>query len=142
MKARIVAVSISVAVAAGAGLLAMNPADANPAQAATHTIHLKLTQTGNLNFSQSRSAGTDKARIGGKPAGFDLTHFKGTAGDVALSLKGGMLLAHLKYHVATGKITGSVTGGTGTYKNAQGTVAAESTNQAGTKTDVTIKWHN
>jgi hypothetical protein len=141
MKARIVAVSISAAVAAGAGLLAMNPADAIPAQAVTHTIHLKLTQTGNLNFSNSRSSGTDKAKIGGKAAGFDVTHFKGTAGDVALSLKGGLLLAHLKFNVTTGMITGSLTGGTGTYKNAKGTVSAKSTNQAGTKTDVTIKWH-
>jgi hypothetical protein len=141
MKARIVAVSISVAVAAGAGLLAMNPADANPSRAATHTIKLKLTQTGNLNFNKSTSIGSDKGKIAGKPAGFDITRFHGTAGDVALALKGGLMLAHLKFNVTTGKITGSITGGTGTYKNAKGTVSAMNTNQAGTKTNVTIKWH-
>ncbi len=141
MKARIIAVSVSIAVAAGAGVLAMNPADANPSQAVTHTIKLKLTQTGNLNYNKTTSAGTDKAKIAGKAAGFDLTHFKGTTGDVALALKGGLLLAHLKFNVSTGEVTGSLTGGTGTYEGAKGTVSAKSTNQTGTKTDVTIKWH-
>jgi hypothetical protein len=141
MNVRLVAVSISVAVAAGAGVLAMNPADAHPSQAVTHTIKLKLTQTGNLNYNKTTSSGTDKARMAGKAVGFDVTHFHGTTGDVALSLKGGLLYGHLKFNITTGKITGSVTGGTGTYKGAKGTVSAVSTNQAGTKTNVTIKWH-
>jgi hypothetical protein len=142
MKARVVAVSVStVALVAGAGLVAMNPADAHPSHAVIHTINLKLTETGNLNYNNTTSSSTDTAKIAGKRAGFDVAHFSGTSGDVALSLKGGLLYGHLKFNVNTGKITGSVTGGTGTYKGAKGTVSAMSTNQAGTKTSVTIKWH-
>jgi hypothetical protein len=139
MKARIALVSVSVAAAVGAGVFAVNPADAHPSKAVIHTIKLKLTQIGNLNFSKSVSAGADKAKIKGKSAGFDVTHFSGTSGDVALAIKGGLLYAHLTYNVKTGNVAGTLTGGTGTYKTAKGTVSAVS--PSATKTNVTIKWH-
>lgn len=78
----------------------------------------------------------------GKAVGFDAVHFGGTSGDAAFALRGGLLYAHLAYHVSTGKITGSVAGGTGTFKHAKGTLSAVNTNSSGTKTAVTIKWHD
>jgi hypothetical protein len=142
MNTRLAATTAGIA-AAGAltvGLLAA-PADAHSAKPVTHTIRLRTTVTGTLNYNRTTSAESDKAKIAGKLAGFDVVLFHGTSGDVALGLKGGLLYGHLKFNTVTEQIGGTVTGGTGAYKSAKGTITATNVNAKGTVTDVVIKWH-
>ena len=55
---------------------------------------------------------------------------------------GGFLYGTVTLNFKTGAVTdGKVTGGTGAFKGATGTIKAKNLNQAGTRTAVTITYH-
>jgi hypothetical protein len=111
----------------------------------THTLTFTSVQKGVATFSanSSGSAGLDVNKAG-KVIGFDMLNFttnpatgKVVAG-VTVDTAGGFLYGTLK--LSSGPVThGTVTGGTGAFAGATGTITA--TNKTATRTAVTITYH-
>jgi hypothetical protein len=100
-----------------------------------------------VNFSQTTSAQQDKdVNKAGKVIGYDLLYlvFNPKTETAKLNFtavtSGGFV-----YGVASASsspvIHGTVTGGTGIFKGAAGTILAKNLNNAGTRTAVTITYH-
>jgi hypothetical protein len=136
-----IAAAGAAAVLAGAGAV-MLPAMAS-AHSTTHTLKFTAVQLSSTQFSQTMGGSAEKDVNGaGKTIGFDAinitanpTTHQPTAGRVALSTNGGFLYGTLKFGKA---ITGTVTGGTGTFKGATGTITAKPLSS--TRTAVTITY--
>jgi hypothetical protein len=123
------------ALATGGCLLAL-PASAG---GATHTIHFKALTKAQASLGKHGGVSFDHDVSSKGLVGFDVVSFVGKqAGDVAVGLKGGLLIAHLKFG-STGALSGTVTGGTGAYSDAKGTVSGEAISK--NKTRVTITYH-
>jgi hypothetical protein len=81
----------------------------------------------------------------GKVIGFDELYIAfnlktGTGkGNVAVVTKGGVLYGTLR--LTQTSISGRVTGGTGKFAGARGTISARNLNAKGTRTAVTIRYH-
>jgi hypothetical protein len=145
IRTRIAAAGAAVALA-GAGAVLL-PAVAS-AHSTTHTLKFTAVTLKGANFSKT-DGGTAEQDVNsaGKTIGFDVTNFgfnpttKAKSLNVALSTNGGILYGALKpSNSAT--IKGTVTGGTGTFQGATGTIVAKQLNKAGTKTAVTITYSN
>ena len=136
-----IAAAGAAAVLAGAGAV-MLPAVAS-AHSTAHTMKFTAVQLSSTQFSQTMGGSAEKDVNGaGKTIGFDAinitanpTTHQPTAGSVALSTNGGFLYGTLKFGKA---ITGTVTGGTGTFKGATGTIAVKSLSS--TRNAVTITY--
>ena len=82
----------------------------------------------------------------GKIVGFDMLYFaaaSATTGAVnaTVDTAGGFLYGTLTVNFKTGAITnGKVTGGTGAFAGATGTIKAKNLNKAGTRTAVTVTY--
>jgi len=139
----------SVAAVGAAAVLAGTGAVLVPAVASAHstaqTLKFTAVSLNSANFSQTVGGQAEKdVNSAGKTIGFDVINIKvnpttqkPTAGGVTLDTNGGFLYGTLKFgNSAT--ITGMVTGGTGTFKGAAGTITAKSLNQ--TRTAVTITY--
>lgn len=133
------------AVVIGAGTLVF-PAVAN-GSTAVHTLRFTAVQTRAANFSHRSFGEQDKDMRHGKVIGFDVingrlnptTHM--AHGWVSLSTRGGMLRGTLRF--SNGPITrGRVTGGTGRFAGATGTIYAKALNSAGSRNAVVIHYHN
>jgi hypothetical protein len=93
----------------------------------TRTVKFVAVETASHNFPPTGFAGTDVERHKGKVIGYDT--FDGTFDltthvahlRVAVSWRGGMVFIKGRQTEA-GKFTGTITGGTGKYKGATGTV--------------------
>ena len=142
----------SIAAAGAAVLLGGTTALALPAMASTHSaMHtLKFTSVTakSVSFTQTTEIPQDTdLNSAGKTIGFDdvyLTFTGRTAGkgNVAVAVKGGFLYGTLTVNFKTGAISnGKVTGGTGAFKGASGTITAKNLNAKGTRTAVTVKYH-
>jgi hypothetical protein len=112
---------------------------------ATHTLKFTSVQQATVRFSKTIGAAEDKDVKNGTVIGYDVLRFAfnpktNTASiGVALDTKGGFLYGVLRE--SGGSVTrGKVTGGTGKYAGATGTITARS-NKAGTRTAVTITYH-
>jgi hypothetical protein len=131
------AAALDSAVASGSGDAARS--------AKVHTWKFVALQTGSHNFSRIAFGGTDKNRSKGKFAGYDV--ISGTFDistrtadiDFALSRKGGLMYGHVT-GTEGGQYAGRVTGGTGRYKGAKGTVTGHNAAQTDKKTFLTVKW--
>ena len=129
-------------VLAGAGAVLV-PAIAS-AHSTTHTLKFTAVQLKQAKFSKTDGGTTEQdVNSAGKTIGFDVINFAfnpttntGSL-NVALSTKGGILYGALKPSNGP-TIKGTVTGGTGAFQGATGTIVAKSLNKAGTKTAVTI----
>jgi hypothetical protein len=131
-------------VLAGAGAVLV-PVIAS-AHSTTHTLKFTALQLKQAQFSKT-SGGTAEQDVNsaGKTIGFDVINFgfnpttnTGSL-NVALSTNGGILYGALK--PSNGPvIKGTVTGGTGAFQGATGTIVAKQLNKAGTKTAVTITY--
>jgi hypothetical protein len=125
-------------VLSGTGALVL-PAVAS-AHSAPHT--LKFTAVTNKSHTFTRTSGGSQETdvSAGKTIGFDVVYFKGTGKNAAtvnaaFDLKGGLLYATAV--TTNGKtFSGKVTGGTGAFKGATGTITAKSS--ANNKTAITI----
>jgi hypothetical protein len=60
--------------------------------------------------------------------------------DVAFDTKGGFMYFHL-HSTSPSTFAGKMTGGTGKFKHAHGSLVASNLNKAGTRTAVTITYH-
>ena len=129
-------IGAGVAAAAVAGGAFAVPAFASPhaasSHAASHTMSFTAVTKASVGFSDA-SAGVQQTDVNkaGQTIGFDETY--GTAisdsaidNDFVLDAKGGLLYGTYILNLATGKVTdGKVTGGTGAFRHASGTLAAK-----------------
>ncbi len=123
----------------------MLPASASP-HAASHTLAFTSVRKDAVNFSKTSSGQADlDVNRAHKTIGYDMLHFTfnpktGRAtGGVTLDCKGGFLYGVLRV-TDSPVIHGRVTGGTGAFRGATGTITARVINKAGTRTAVTIKY--
>jgi hypothetical protein len=144
MKARTSIAIVSSAGLIGAGAFLL-PAAASPSHA-THTVKFTSVALKDVSFAKTSQGETDKAIVAGKIIGFALvdSNFDPKTmtgkGGLTVMLKNGFIDATLTF--GDSPVThGTVTGGTGRYKDATGTVVGKNLNKAGTKTAVTITWH-
>jgi len=115
-------------------------ADGSSAQTATHRITLTTHQLQD-HVINGVDVATDRDVHNGAVAGYDVTSCRVNpqthlaACDVALALAGGILYAHAKINVVTGRGTGTVTGGTRRFHDATGSVTVAMPH-------ITIHWSN
>ena len=131
-------------VLAGAGAVLL-PAVAS-AHSTTHTLKFTAVTLKGGNFSKTSGGGADQdVNSAGKVIGFDVTNYgfnpttKAESLNVALSTNGGILYGALKFTGTSSVVHGTVTGGTGAFKGATGTITGTQ-NKAGTQTAVTITY--
>ena len=124
----------------------MLPAVAS-ASSATHTLKFISVTKASTMFSKSAGGQQDTdVNAAGKTVGFDMLYFtavSATTGNVNVTVdtNGGFLYGTLTVNFKTGAITnGKVTGGTGSFVGATGTIKAKNLNKAGTRTAVTITY--
>ena len=141
MRARIylaLAAAAAVTAAVTAAASAAIPAIAAPA-AAEHTLHFDAVQVYAHKFSASSYIELDKNISGGKVIGTDELDWSGNNASVALALGKGFLFG--RFSVSnSGVISGSVTGGTGAYRGASGTIGGRGVSS--TVAAVTVKYRS
>jgi hypothetical protein len=145
MKARSGIAALGAAALIGGTGAMVVPAIAS-ARTTSHTLKFTSVTDRSISFTKTTGAQQDRdVNAKGKLIGFDQLYSTfnvktGTGkGNVTLVVKGGILYASLTFNQAS--VTGRVTGGTGTFKGAKGTIKAVNLNKAGTRTAVTIVWH-
>jgi hypothetical protein len=125
IKKYALAALLLVAVPAGAA----TSQESAPAAGATHTVHLKLHLTAARDLDQQHFAGTERVRSRDthELVGFDA--FRGhlkprtVVFETAFALEGGLLLTRVHtVDKAPARYAGHVTGGTGAFAGATGTV--------------------
>lgn len=116
----------------------------NSADAALTTHHMRFTAFSdrNVRFGQSTFGGTEIDRRDGHRVGFDVISGKFNPATrhvtiyVSVARRGGLL--HAKVHdVSPSRYVGTVTGGSGRFKGASGTVTARNLPGNGTRVIVT-----
>jgi hypothetical protein len=127
----------------GAGAVVV-PAVAS-ASSATHTLKFISVQKSTVMFTKTTGANQDTdVNAKGKTIGFDMLYFAATSAttgavNITGALNGGFLYGTGTVNFKTGAFTnGKVTGGTGAFAGATGTIKAKNLNAAGTRTAVTI----
>jgi hypothetical protein len=143
MRAPIAAASAAAILGAGAFVL---PAVAS-STATSHTLKFISVSKKSIMLTKASGAqqNTDVSKAG-KTVGFDMLYFKATSAssaalNITVDTTGGFLYGTAKISFKTGAVTdGKVTGGTGSFKGATGTIKAKNLNQAGTRTAVTITY--
>jgi hypothetical protein len=145
MKIRASLAAISAAALLGGGAAIAVPSIAS-AHAVSHTLKFTSVTERSVDFSKTTSAQQDRdLNNKGKVIGFDELYFSfnlktGVAkGNVALVTNGGILYGVLT--ATQSSIKGKVTGGTGKFKGAKGTIVAKNLNTSGTRTEVTVTYH-
>lgn len=141
----------SLAGAAAVGLLGAGafllPAVASP-HSSTHTLKFTSVEQKSINFSRTHFGQLDvDVNSAHKKIGFDTLQgvFNPTTNaakiDVAFNTKGGFMYFRLHSTSATGNsYAGKLTGGTGKFKHAHGSLVASSLNKSGSRTAVTITY--
>jgi hypothetical protein len=137
----------SIAAAGAAVVLGTTGALVLPAVASahgtTHTLKFVSVSKAHVGFTRTTGAlqNTDVNTLG-KTIGFDMLYFAATspsslAVNVTVDTKGGFLYGTFTFNPKTGVVTnGKVTGGTGAFKGATGTITGKAISS--TKTAVTI----
>jgi hypothetical protein len=130
-----IAATVVAATAAGVPALA-----AGSAKTVTQHFHAKSSSSV-LAFSRTAYVSTDNDVKSGKTIGRDVLSCTDTAGTsrchVAFAQNGGFLYAKFSLADTTGVLKGTVTGGTGAFAHAKGTLAGQAMSQK----DVTITLH-
>jgi hypothetical protein len=141
----------SIAAAGAAVVLGTTGALALPALAsantATHTLKFISVQKASVGFGKTAGANQDTdVNAAGKTVGFDMIYFTATSAtggtiNVTVDTSGGFLYGTGTINFKTSVFSnGKVTGGTGSFKGAIGTITAKNLNKAGTRTAVTITY--
>jgi hypothetical protein len=148
MKHRNAIAAIATATAlAGTCAVVVPAASASASAPKTHTLSFTSVQQAVHNYSQTISSQQDRdVNKAGKVVGYDLLYlvFNPKTETAKLNFtavtSGGFV-----YGVASASsspvIHGTVTGGTGAFKGAAGTIVAKNLNPSGSKTAVTITYH-
>jgi hypothetical protein len=98
------------------------------AHGTTHTLKYLAVSTATVNFTRATGAIQNTDVKAGKTIGFDILYFAATsrsslAVNVTVDTKGGFLYGTFTVHPRTGVVTnGTVTGGTGAFAAATGTI--------------------
>jgi hypothetical protein len=145
MKIRTTIAAIGVAVVVGAAGALTLPAGAS-AHTATHTLKFVAVLKKLVIYTKTTVAEQDTdVNSAGKAIGFDELYATqtgkttGTA-DIAYAETGGLLYGTLILTDNGAGAHGTVTGGTGAFKGASGTITATPANKSGTKSAVTITY--
>jgi hypothetical protein len=144
-------VRMSIAAVGAAALLGGTAAFLVPAAASAHSVTHMLKFTAvtrkSANFSRT-AAGEAENDVNktGRIIGFDVIYIAfnpkthTASGGLTLDTNGGFLYGTLKF--TNGPVThGKVTGGTGRFKRATGTIIGKDLNKSGTRTAVNITYH-
>jgi hypothetical protein len=117
------------------------------AKTVTHTMTFTSLEQTNVTFSQLAGGEVDKdVSKANKLVGWDLVRITvdpkthKIAGGFTLMTIGGFLYGTVS--PANGTSHGTVTGGTGDFKGAIGTMLVRDLNKSGSKSAITITWHN
>jgi hypothetical protein len=129
----------------GAGALVL-PAVAS-ASSATHTLKFISVTKNSVMFNKTSGAQQDTdVNAAGKTIGFDMLYFAATSAtsgavNITGAVSGGFLYGTGTVNFKTGAFSnGKVTGGTGAFAGATGTIKAKPLNKSGTRTAVTITY--
>src|SRR5579884_912894 len=108
---------------AGVTTVAATTGVAVPALAggSTHTMKFTAIEIRNQPFKGDDDSTVDKDVANGKVVAYNELDLVGNEAQVAIALKGGFLYGHFTVG-KTGAFHGPVTGGTGPYKSASGTI--------------------
>ena len=145
MKIRTSIAAVGAVAVLGAGALVL-PAVAS-ASSATHTLKFIAVQKSTVMFTKTTGANQDTdVNTTGKTVGFDMLYFAATSAtsaavNVTGDFSGGFLYGTGTVNLKTGAFSnGKVTGGTGSFKGATGTIKTKNLNASGTRTAVTITY--
>ena len=145
MKIRTTMAGAAAAAIVGTGAFVL-PAAAS-ASTTTHTLKFTAETKSSATFSNSTEAEQDTDVNGaGKVVGYDVLYVKlvsPTSADlnITVDVNGGMLYGTAKLN-SKGMVTdGKVTGGTGAFAHAAGTLTVQTLNNAGTLHAVKITYH-
>jgi hypothetical protein len=148
MKHRIAVAAIATAAALGGTCAFLVPAaSASPSAAKTRTLTFTSVTESTVNFSKTTMGEQDKdVNKAGKLVGYDLLYFVANPKTETAKLNfTAVISGGFVYGVASASsspvIHGTVTGGTGIFTGAAGTILAKNLNAAGTKTAITITYH-
>jgi hypothetical protein len=146
MKFRTSLTAIGAAVVLGTTGALVAPAVAS-AHTGTQTLKFISVTKKSIMLTKTTGAQQDTdVNTAGKTVGFDMLYFAPTSAttaavNVAVDTTGGFLYGTLTVNFKTGALThGKVTGGTGAFAGATGTIKAKNLNKAGTRTAVTITY--
>jgi len=151
MKHRITVAAIATVTALGGGCAFLVPmasaSTASASAAKTHTVSFISVQETMHNYSQTATAEQDKdVNKAGKVVGYDLLYFVFNPKTESAKLNfTAVISGGFVYGVANASANpvthGTVTGGTGIFKGASGTILAKNLNKSGTRTAITITYH-
>jgi hypothetical protein len=140
-----------IAATATAGLLGTSafllPAVASP-HSATHTLKFTSIQVKSLNFGKTQFGQSDKdVNSAGKTIGFDIINgsFDPKTGAVSIDVSFDTTAGFMYFHLhntssADDRFAGKMTGGTGDFKHATGSLVAQNLNKSGSRTAITITY--
>jgi hypothetical protein len=142
MNKRLGIAAIGSAGALAVGAVVVPAALASPGTT-SHTLHFVSVTVKQKQLSSKWFTQSDKDVKNGKVIGYDVLLFRATsnntaAGQVAFATKGGFIYGKVPVTFNGTTFNGKVTGGTGAFKGASGTLLAHNLNQAGTRTAVTL----
>jgi hypothetical protein len=145
LRTRISITAIATAAAVGTTGAVLLPAAS--AKTITHTTTFTSLRQTNVTFSPTAGGEVDKdVNKAGKLVGWDLVRItidpktQKIAGGFTLMTKGGFLYGTVS--PANGTTHGKLTGGTGSFRGATGTILVKDLNKSGSKSAITITWHN
>jgi hypothetical protein len=146
LRTRISITAVATAAALGTtGAILLPAASAHPLP---HTVKFTSVQESATQFSPTTGVAQDKdVNPAGKVIGYDVIRFvldpKARVATlvVAVDLQGGFLYGQLR-ETSSPVLHGTVTGGTGAYRGATGTITARTLDQDGDRTAVTITYHS
>lgn len=142
LSARVYIPAIVVAVAAGTGGFLLSQASAGTV---THTLSFTAVQQAAANFASTSGELDNDVDKSGKVIGYDILSIafnqktKKATIDVALVTDGGMLYGVMPTSAPVS--AGRVTGGTGTFQGATGSITATVPNHSTTHTNIVITYH-
>jgi hypothetical protein len=144
MQKALAVAALGAASAVGIAAVAM-PALASSGST-THTLKFVAVDQKQTQPSKHTFVEDEQAVRGGKVIGFGLldgriTSSTGGVGVVAFGTKDGLVYAKVTIN-NTPTTTGTITGGTGSFKGASGTISVTNLNKSGSRATVTIRYHS
>ena len=142
IRRRVVVPLALAGVAAGVAASGFGAADAATVR---HTLRLTAVQISDV-MVRGVDVATDRDMQHGKVTGYDVTscriHLSTRTAtcQVAVARAGGMIVGRARINLATGAGHGVITGGTGTFSGARGTISTRATGPATTR--VTLVYHS
>jgi hypothetical protein len=144
MKIRTTMAAAAAAAIVGTGAFVL-PAAAS-ASTTTHTLKFTAETKSSAAFSNSAEAEQDTdVNSAGKVVGYDMLYLAvvsstSVAINITVDVNGGILYGTAKLNSKGMVLDGNVTGGTGAFAHAAGTLTVQTLNKAGTRHDVKITY--